>query len=127
MGKMRGFHIELIPVIEELRKRGLSDNLILQTFQLLLEGSPVSLEKPKEKKIVTSIAVDIYEGEDKISIKGNPEGLLHGIAAMMVAYRERSDSTYGEALADVILEVERINDHISEIKEEDSCQDNMHY
>jgi len=130
MREVKDFHSEILHIIKDMRSRGFSDNRIIQTFQLVLEDTQGMYAIPKkDTKPNTTIHLKVFEDVDELDIKGDPEGLLHGMAAMMLAYRYRTKSTDGESLADLILELEQCKESGVEKlgKEVTICRENTRY
>lgn len=118
MSRLKDLDTGLKDIIEDLRSRGLTDNHIMQLFQLVLEGPP----KPKVRPLL-SVNVEVHGGLDNVRIEGDPDYLVHAIAALIIAYTNRSDNTcYGDSLDDIIVELKGLG--IKEIRRCSPCQDN---
>lgn len=110
MGVVKNYQDELMPVIQEMRSRGLKDKMIVQIFEMVLEGIPLITPKP-----LCRVTIDVHADQDQVTVDGDPDYLIKSMASLMIAYRHRTSSTYGEALADLILELESLK--VKAIKE----------
>ncbi|MFH5834577.1 hypothetical protein ACHAL6_00705 [Proteiniclasticum sp. C24MP] len=119
MRDVKDYKSEILPIIQDMRSRGFSDHLILQTFQLVIEGIPA-----RELKPLLSVKVNVNAGRDDVFLEGDPEYLLHVMASLMIAYRHKTDSTYGEGMADLILELEQLGKGPITVREAGTCQEN---
>jgi len=58
---------------------------------------------------IASIQIDMYENRDDIEVDATSDTMIHGIAALMISYQTATKSTIMESLADLLLELNRIN------------------
>ncbi|MGB4588999.1 MAG: hypothetical protein WBI17_07165 [Clostridiaceae bacterium] len=63
-------------------------------------------------KPIASIQIDIYENRDDIEVDATSDTMIHGIAALMISYQSVTKSTFKESLADLLLELNRIDEDL---------------
>lgn len=119
MGKTKDYVIAIMPVIEDLRAKGLSDAHILQIFELVLDGSSGMVGTLRDKADpISTISVKIYENYDDVEIHGSLDSQIHGAAALILGYSLRSEQSHLETLADVMGELDALDKRSLGIKEE---------
>ncbi|MBR0575710.1 hypothetical protein KCG48_05060 [Proteiniclasticum sp. BAD-10] len=117
MGKTKDYVFAIMPVIEDLRAKGLSDAHILQIFELVLDGSSEMVNKKEDdEKLISSITIDIYENRDDVEIHGSLDSQIHGAAALILGYSLRSEQSHLETLADVMGELDALEKRSPGIK-----------
>jgi len=61
---------------------------------------------------IASIQIDMHENGDDIEIDATSDTMIHAIAALLISYQSLTNSTSKEALADLLLELNRIDEDL---------------
>lgn len=66
----------------------------------------------ENNKPIASVQIDMYENRDDIEVDATSDTMIHAIAALLISYQSVTNSTSKEALADLLLELNRIDEDL---------------